>query len=115
MQNISQHLQKKMAWTQKWRFWLLEDVKPEHPEVIEPKMWAGYCSIWQNPGPWCWSVPGAGPLPQHPGQNQGERTLPTLSTTEEREEKAKGLLTLSLKGSLTLELFVLFQKFVRAV
>lgn len=59
-------------------------------------------------GPWCLSVPEQAPSPPAPKAKPGERTLPTLSTTEEREEKAKGLLTLS-KGSLTLELLCFFR------
>lgn len=59
-------------------------------------------------GPRCLSVPEQAPSPPAPKAKPGERTLPTLSTMEEREEKAKGLLTLS-KGSLTLELLCFFR------
>ena len=50
----------------------------------------------------------AGSLSPAPKAKPGERALPTLSTMEEREKKAKGLLTLS-KGSLTLELLCFFR------
>ena len=46
----------------------------EHPEVLEPKMWAGYWQHLQNLARGVWACLSGLPLPQHPRQNQ-ERGL----------------------------------------